>query len=201
MNPNNTLNPPATGGYLPYFYQAGLHELYPIPASNVLLSTPDSSPASSHSLHADVPLQTDDRTQTVEQIIAHGYFAVPSADPVTALIGDKKQTSWLGLDDVLKQVGQRRELCRQNIYELELGKCAALNSIYASEAYHGPPSDQQFESLHRRIQDLYQQQRDERVNMWRDVSRLRLGLPDSIQQYLSAHRKLGVLNDPLGDGE
>ena len=71
--------------------------------------------------------------------------------------------------------------------------------IYASEAYNGPPSDKQFETLHRRIQDLYQQQREERVNMWRDVSRLRLGLPETIQQYLGAHRKLGLLNDPLGD--
>ena len=200
MNPNNALNPPMTGGYVPYFYQAGLHERYPLPASNALAAMPDSSPASYRPLHADALIESLDRTQTVEQIIAHGYFAVPSTNPVTALIGDKKQTSWLGLDDVLTQVRERRELYQQNIYELELGKCAALNSIYASEAYHGPPSDKQFYSLHKRIQDLYEQQREERVNVWRDVSRLRLGLAESIQQYLSAHRKLGILNDPLGDG-
>jgi len=139
MNLNNALNPPMTGGYVPYFYEAGLHELYPLPASNALASMPDSSPASYRPLHPDVPIEPLDRTQTVEQIIAHGYFAVPSTDPVTALIGDKKQTSWLGLDDVLKQVRERRELYQQNGYELELWLAAGCRDIADHRARRKEP--------------------------------------------------------------
>jgi len=136
---------------------------------------------------------------SVEQIIAHGYFAAPAGDPVTAILGDKRQTAWLGLDDVLSQIRQRYELYARNIHELDLSKSAAVNSLYASWAYHGPPTDKQFYSMNKRVQDLYHEQREERVNLWRDVSRLRLGLPETIQQYLTAHRKLDLLQQPPGD--
>ena len=49
------------------------------------------------------------------------------------------------------------------------------------------------------MNDLYMEQRAERVSLWRDVSRLRLELPENAQQYLSAYRKVSILEDDKGD--
>ncbi len=47
----------------------------------------------------------------------------------------------------------------------------------------------------KRLQELYQEQRGERTSLWRDLSRIRLAVPESAQQYLSATRKLSLLNE------
>jgi len=49
------------------------------------------------------------------------------------------------------------------------------------------------------MNDLRAEQRAERVNLWRDVSRVRERLPESAQQYLSSFRKLEILGDEGGD--
>jgi hypothetical protein len=54
-------------------------------------------------------------------------------------------------------------------------------------------------SLGKRLDKLYSEQREERVNLWRDVSRLRLLLPENAQNYLTAYRKLSILEDSEGD--
>jgi hypothetical protein len=137
---------------------------------------------------------------TVEQIIASGYLAVPRSDPVEAIISDKKHTSWLGLDDLIGQIRNRYDLYYKNMYELELAKCAAINTVYTHEAWHGPTDSRVEYSLGKRLDRLYSEQREERVNLWRDVSRLRLLVPENAQQYLSAYRKLSILEDSEGDG-
>ena len=42
--------------------------------------------------------------------------------------------------------------------------------------------------------------RGERTSLWKDVSRLRLALPESAQQYLGAYRKMAAFTDVTGDG-
>jgi hypothetical protein len=200
MYPIQSSNGPiSTGSYVPYFYQGGVFERYGLPA--VLPGrTGTQEKAIPYRFSSDLSLvRTLDHDQTVEQIIAHGYFAPPPGDPITAILSDKKTTSWLGLDDIISQVRHRYEVHRQNMYELELAKSAATNSLYAHWAYHGLPDAKQFYSRHKRIQELYQEQRDERVNLWRDVSRLRLALPETAQAYLSSHRKLTALEGEPGD--
>lgn len=200
MYPIQSSNGPvSTGSYVPYFYQGGVFERYGLPAVPTERATVGSTATSPRfSLESSVA-QALDRDLTVEQIIAHGYFAPPPGDPITAILSDKKTTSWLGLDDIISQVRHRYEVHRQNMYELELAKSAATNSLYAHWAYHGLPDAKQFYSRHKRIQELYQEQRDERVNLWRDVSRLRLTLPETAQAYLSSHRKLTALQGEPGD--
>jgi hypothetical protein len=51
------------------------------------------------------------------------------------------------------------------------------------------------------MQKIYEQQRDERVNLWRDVARLRVEIPEAAQQYLASYRKVSILNDLQGEGE
>jgi hypothetical protein len=133
--------------------------------------------------------------QTVEQIVQQGYFAVPRGDPVTALITDKHHTSRLGLDDVIGQIRRRYEIYEDNLYQIELSKCAAINAIYHHEAYcgTGSASSRQHYAKHKAIQGLYEQERLERTALWKDVSRLRTLLPESAQQYLSADRKVAAL--------
>ncbi len=196
MYPNNQSDEPFPGQtYVPYFYQVGLHYHYGSPRDWRRKASPD---------HGSVPYDFSsergtpkyfDHPQTVEQIIERGYFAIPRGDPIAAIITDKVHTSWLGLDDVISQVQQRREIYEQNLLQIELSKCAAANAIYQHEAYVGPPSSKQMYARHKAIQDLYEQQRNERTTFWKDVSRLRSLLPESAQLYLSAHRKRTALQD------
>jgi hypothetical protein len=51
----------------------------------------------------------------------------------------------------------------------------------------------------KRLQELYAEERAERVSAWRDISKLRQLLPESIRQYLSSYRKSQILNDLPGD--
>lgn len=202
MYPNTSSNAPAfQQGYVPYFYQIGLQYVYRTPQDwprterMVAYSAPgESSIGRAADRHPDHP-------QTVEQIIRRGYFAVPISDPTTAIITDKAQTSWLGLDDVISQVRRRYEIHERILYQIECSKSAAVNAIYQHEAYRGPGSadSKQHYAKHKEIQKLYEQQREEEVNLWKDVSRLRGLLPENAQMYLSAHRKLAVLKSIPGD--
>ena len=186
-------------GYVPYFYQAGLFQLYNVPidradsGADQTLTVPHDRAASAYHV------SSIDRMQTVEQIVANGYFAAPQGDAVTAIISDKQQTLWLGLDDVIGQIRQRHEIYERHLYQIELGKCAAMNSLYTAEAYQGPADSKQFYSRHKRLQELYEQERDERVSLWKDVSRLRQTLPESAQAYLGARRRVEALENTTGE--
>jgi hypothetical protein len=185
--------------YVAYFYEPGFAQRYQ--------GSKDSSPAglnrgppSTYDFSSDLTGKTRFyHGPTVEQIIANGYLAIPKGDPVKAIISDKKHTSWLGLDDVISQVSKRHELYQTNMYGLELAKCAAMNSVHDHEAHHGPADSRIEYSLNKRLDNLYKDQRDERINLWRDTSKLRLLLPENAQQYLSSYRKLSILEDTKGD--
>jgi hypothetical protein len=140
-----------------------------------------------------------DEPETVEDIIARGYFAAPPTDPITGLIEDRNTTARLGLDDMIAQVRGRYVVWWLNHQDIERAKLAATNALHDWAAYFGPPGVELHATVHQTLQRLYQQQRDERTHLWRDVSRLRLALPEAAQQYLSAYRQLRILNEPGGD--
>jgi len=80
--------------------------------------------------------------------------------------------------------------------------CEANNGVFRQVASQGMPADnrQQY-SASKAIQGVYEQKRMERQNLWRDVSRLRLALPENAQQYLTAYRKVSALESVRGDDE
>lgn len=201
MHPIHDLETPLSrGGYMPYFYERGLHLHYAMPTERGRSN--DSGAYAVYAFSQDQgPLHGAERPQTIEQVVARGYFAVPDADSVTAILTDKVDTSRMGLDDVIGQIRQRYELYERHFHQLQLAKCAATNAIYQHDAYRGAAqtSARQHYAKHKAIQDLYAQEREERVNLWRDVSRLKLQLPESAQGYLAAHRKVSALNAGLGD--
>ncbi len=196
---NPSITSVVSDGYVPYFYQAGLHQVYPLQPANVPRPGQDTARPSYTFSSDDSPPWGVNHAQTVEHIIANGYFSIPKGDPVTATISDKMHTSGLGLDDAISQVRQRYELCRQNLYDMELGKCAAMNAIYHHEAYAGPPASKQMYAKHKAIQDLYEEQRTERAALWKDISRLKMQIPESAQLYLGAYRKSAILAEEPGD--
>jgi hypothetical protein len=186
-------------GYLVYFYQSGRFESY-LQRQKSLASGLSYGPVGLYDFSSDLTSRARvPRYPTVEQIIANGYFAAPKNDPVEAIISDKKHTAGLGLDDLIGQIRHRYGVYEQNVYELEISKCSAINSFYAHEAYHGPADSKVEYSVSKRLDKLYQQQRDERINLWRDVSRIRLLLPEQAQLYLTAYRKVSLLEDLKGD--
>jgi hypothetical protein len=200
MYPNQIIGKPHFGpGYVPYFYAAGRFLSYDSPDAR---APPEAryAPASRYDFTSDLfQTRAYPVPQTVERVIQRGYLAIPKSDPETAIISDKKHTARLGLDDVIGQVRRRYDLYDKNIYELEWSKCEAISCLYRHEAYHGPTDSKVEYSVSKRINDLYQEQREERTNLWRDVSRLKLQLPENAQQYLAAYRKVSILEDDNGD--
>ena len=185
--------------YVIYFYESGLSDKYRQRQKDTLAGL-NYGPAVGYDFSSDLMGRTTFKhPPTVEQIVANGYFAVPKGEPETAIISDKKATSWLGLDDVISQVRHRYEVYRSNIYELEVSKCAAINSFYTHEAWHGPSDSKVEYSVSKRLDGLYSEQREERINLWRDVSRLKLQLPENVQQYLASYRKAAILDNSEGD--
>ncbi|MFC1765397.1 hypothetical protein ACFL6U_25415 [Planctomycetota bacterium] len=202
MIPQQTFGRPHLGpGYVPYFYSAGRFLSYNVPQFGTSL-TALSAPSVSYDFTSDlVPRHTYSIPQSVDQVIRKGYLFIPKSEPETALISDKKHTARLGLDDVIGQIRNRHQLFEKNMYDLEWAKCSVINSLYQHQAYHGVPDGKVEYSVNKRLDELYSDQREERTNLWRDVSRLRLQLPENAQQYLSAYRKVAILEDTKGDAQ
>ncbi len=187
--------------YVIYFYESGMSQQYQ-QRQRDLVGKLNYGPPLMHDSPSD--LLTKDHwpiPQTVEDVIYRGYLAVPESEPETAAISDKKDTSRLALNDIIDQVKDRYRIYQQNLNEIEVSKCSAINSFYSHEAYHGPVDSKIEYSMNKRLDKLYNEQREERVNLWRDVSKLRLQLPETAQQYLSAHRKVSILEGDYKEGD
>jgi len=182
-----------------YFYQSGRFEKY-LQRPKDLLAVATYGPVAIYDFTSDlVGRRPRYRPQSVEEILTSGYLAVPQGSPVEAIISDKKSTAWLGLDDVIGQIRHRYEVYQRNIDDLQVSKCAAINSLYTHEAWHGPSNSRVEYSVQKRLDKLYESERDERVTLWRDVSKLKLLLPERAQEYLAAYRKVSILQDSRGD--
>ena len=133
--------------------------------------------------------------QTVEQLVARGELFMPLCDPELAILQDKRHGSWLALDDQVRQVQERRRLYETNMTDIEWDKCRAFTELYR----HGwPPSPKQEETFDKRMGELYAEQRGERVAAWRDISQIKLQVPEAVLNYLSAFRKTELLKDLEG---
>ena len=186
--------------YVIYFYESGLSDQYRQRQKDIIVRS-NYGPSAQYDFSSDLFSKRPwPVPQTVEDVVRNGYFSIPRSEPETAIISDKKHTSKLGLDDIIGQIRHRYQVYQQNIDELEVSKCSAINSFYSHEAYHGPPNDKIEYSVSKRLDKLYIEQREERVTLWRDISRLKLQLPETAQLYLSAYRKVSILEDTEGDG-
>ena len=202
MNPNPIRNGPVfEGPYVPYFYQAGLYRVQPV-APGGRAQSPAGRGYAGYDFASEANPWTPSREpQTVEQIIERGYFAAPRSEPELALISDRQHTSRLGLEDTIQLIRQRYEVYQKNIYDIEVSKCSAVNTLLHVMAERGdtPSDSKEAYSLNKALQKLYQEQREERVSLWQDVARVRQTLPEVAQLYLSAYRKMEILNDKEGD--
>jgi hypothetical protein len=185
--------------YVIYFYESGLSKQY-LQRQKDLLAGLNYGPAGSYDFSSDLTARRPwPKPQTVEDVVRSGYFSVPKSEMETAIISDRKNTSWLGLDDLIGQIRNRYQVYESNLYELERAKCTAINCLFEHEAYHGPTTSKVEYSVNKRLDDLYSEQREERTNLWRDISRLKLLMPEQAQNYLSAYRKVSILEDDKGD--
>jgi len=185
--------------YVIYFYESGLSKQYQQRQKDLLAGLNYGS-TGSYDFSSDLSVRrTWPVPQTVEQIVSSGYLSIPKSEPETAIISDRKNTSWLGLDDLIGQIRNRYKVYENNIYELEKAKCTAINCLFEHQAYHGPTTSKVEYSVHKRLDGLYSEQREERTNLWRDISRIKILLPEQAQNYLSAYRKVSILEDSEGD--
>ena len=201
MNIPDISNGPIFGaGYMPYFYQSGKFLVYNLPHTG-LKSSYFGTPGGYDFTSDIVPKSSRPRGQTVEDIVRSGYFAVPKSESETAIIFDKNRTAKLGLDGMISQIRQRYENYEQNIYQIDQNICYAISSQFAVESARGGVriSSQEAYSLNKRLTELYLEQLHERNDLWRDISRLKLLLPEQAQNYLSSYRKVSILEDTESD--
>jgi hypothetical protein len=185
--------------YVIYFYESGLSKQYQQRQKNLLPGLNYGSTAL-YDFSSDLSVKRSwPAMQTVEDVIQRGYLSIPKSELETAIISDRKNTSWLGLDDLIGQIRNRYQVYERNIYELEVAKCATINCLFEHQAYHGPADSKVEYAVNKRLDGLYSEQREERVNLWRDVSRIKLLVPELAQAYLSAYRKVSILEDDKGD--
>jgi hypothetical protein len=186
---------------MPYFYASGRFSWYDLPGKSAP-GRDDLVPAAGYDFTSDLTRRRSHFVpQSVEDVIRRGYLAIPRSDPETALISDRKHTSWLGLDDMIGQIQRRYEIYRENMDQIERAKCYTHSSLLAVIAHRGnvDMNGREAYSLTKNVNQLYEQQRDERVRLWQDVSKLRLLLPENAQNYLSSYRKLSILDDTRDD--
>ena len=202
MNPHEPSNGPVfDAGYVPYFYQSGRFLVYGLPRQTASKSTLDRT-IGSYDFTSDLTEKHPwPRTQTVEDIIQRGYLHIPQSEPETALISDKKDISKIGLSDLISQIRNRYEIYEKNMYHLEMAKCYTVSSQLAVESSRGGigMDSKEAYSLNKKIGEFYQQQNEERVRLWQDISRLKQVLPEQAQNYLSSYRKMSILEDTKGD--
>jgi len=185
--------------YVVYFYESGLSRQYQQRGKDAWARLND-GPTEVYDFTSDLSGQRAwPKPQTVEDVIRSGYLSVPQSEPETALISDRGHTAWLGLDDVISQIRRRYQVYQMNLYGIETSKCSAINGLYKHEAFHGPTTSKVEYSVSKRLDRLYQEQREERASLWRDVSKLRLLLPEHAQNYLGASRKLALLEESRSD--
>jgi hypothetical protein len=198
MNSDDPFSRPAVlPTYQPYLYQSGRFQTYGIRSWTPYSAVPFRPQAGEFLAPPIRPAW--DRLFTVEQIVAHGYLAVPYAAPESALLSDKLHASRMGLEDLVSQIRSRISLYQKNVQELTYSQCEANNAVFRQEADQGHPADaRQRYSASKRLQDLYQEQREERVGLWKDISRLRLAFPELAQSYLASYRKVSLLDDLSG---
>ena len=156
-----------------------------------------SLPSGYYALGVEQPHRPLDRPD-LGRIVECGYFHVPPADPVTAIVSDRSLTTGLGLDDAIQRIRQRYEIYRHHVTELEASRQRALSAAQSWHAPQGWIESGRDPTLETTLRELDQQQREQRVSLWRDVGRLRDTLPTWIQDYLSASRRRQWLN---GRGE
>ncbi|MCJ7655254.1 MAG: hypothetical protein MUO97_08175, partial [Dehalococcoidia bacterium] len=140
MYKNNRIELPnrTDRNYVIYFYESGLSKQYQ-QCQNNLFARVNYGPAVGYDFSSNlVGKHPWPVPQTVEDVIRNGYFSILKSETETAIISDRKNTSWLGLDDIISQIRHRHQVYEQNIYEIEVSKCATINSLYTHEAWHGP---------------------------------------------------------------
>ena len=144
------------------------------------------------------PRRRRDGVQSVRQIIKDGYVAVRPRDPVQAILGDKKDTTWMGLDDAIHQIRDRCEAYRLNVEGLVQNELDLRNSSRRCDRRPGWEPEDDPEIL-QSLQAIDERQRQERLSLWRDISRLRSAVPEAAREYLSACRRIDILEDNGGD--
>lgn len=188
---NAMLDASAAERYVTYLYSRPSYELRrDLPGTHPYHESRPTPHAHTNISSGTDAWRLDTGPQTVEQLVDQGYFMVPKSEPETAILDDRRLTSWLGLDDVIGQLKQRSEIYKKHMLELKWAECYAFNEL----ARGGwPPTTDQYTVHEKRMQDLGEQQRTERLRFWQDTSRLRQTMPESVQQYLSAHRTSEIL--------
>lgn len=183
--PHPSYQIPPAGQYLAAYSPTASSADRPIPSSQPN-ATPSFDNLTEH-------VRMSKRELSIADIVRDGGLRVRDAPLETALITDRRDVAQFGLADGIEQIRARIELYYRNLRGIAYATVAATNAIHTWRAERGWPSDRQLDNLHKTLQGLYEQERGERVSLWRDLSRIRQTVPEWAQQYLASVRKVDLL--------
>jgi len=114
--------------YVIYFYESGLSKQYQQRQKDLLAGL-NYGYTGSYDFSSDLSVRHSwPAPQTVEQIVSSGYLSIPRSEPETAIISDRKNTSWLGLGDLIGQIRNRYKVYENNIYVAKSAEKGARKS-------------------------------------------------------------------------
>lgn len=123
-----------------------------------------------------------------------GNIRNPGLYDADDIFADKRKTSYLALEDIVTQIRRRYQIYDSNIRVLEYSKIKLREHFYQCPQQLGFWQPGQKEMLTEQMNQLYQKQLDEKVSLWKDVSKLKLMLPQSLNDYLTIKRKSDIYN-------
>jgi hypothetical protein len=91
-------------------------------------------------------------------------------------------------DHNIDLINSRTRYCHDNLSRLNMARRYMIEPQVNFRRIDG---------LQRMLLDLERQERDERVNAWRDTLKLKLGLPEMLKGYQNLKRQESLLNDAV----
>lgn len=132
--------------------------------------------------------------------------AMPSVDelmresPMERSLGDRELTTRIRFLDLVYQLRERQELYQQHVYEIACAETATVNAMLQSPLnVEGLAPAEVYLGVRKTLDRLEADRRRERLDFWRDQSRLRLDLPESLAERLDASRRRRLLDGLLDD--
>ena len=131
---------------------------------------------------------------SVDELLSESPAPASQLDPVAGFLSERKLITHLGLTDTLSQIHERVGLYLLHKNEIEQDELATLNDIHSFPAINGYIHPETYQEIQKRVQRLGEQKRRERLDFWRDLSRLRQSVPEVLDSYLDSCRKMRILN-------
>ena len=123
-------------------------------------------------------------------------FDTTRGDPLARFLSGKRKFLQNSFDGITGLIKERERLKYAAFYQINQDVCdvrTKMLNLPKSGYALIPDMEKTYDALHRQVVALHKEKRAEEVSCWRDVSRLKSDLQESIKQLEQERRKQSVL--------